>query len=79
MLIIVKVIPNSKRKEIVKIRRDPSNNDILKVKLISSPQQNKANKELIKILANYYKIPSSQIKIVRGEKNRLKLVEIKNN
>ena len=34
----------------------------------------KANKELIKLMANYFSLPPSQIRIIRGEKSRSKLL-----
>lgn len=40
------------------------------------PIDNKANKALIEVLANYFHKPKSKITIIRGEKGRKKLIEI---
>lgn len=46
------------------------------VGLTSMPEKGKANLELIKKLAKYFKVSSSQVKIVAGLKSRKKIVEI---
>lgn len=46
------------------------------VGLTSKPEKGKANLELIKKLAKYFKVSSSQIRIVSGLKSRRKIVEI---
>jgi len=47
------------------------------VYLKSVPEKNKANIELIKTLSKYYKVPSSNIKILKGLSSRDKIIEIK--
>ena len=71
MYIKVKVITRAKKFEITKVGEN-----CLKVKLRSPPIQNKANSELIRLLASYYSVKKSAIKIVDGKKCREKLVEI---
>ena len=46
------------------------------VGLTSKPVGGKANLELVKKLAKYFKVPSSQVKIISGLKSRRKIVEI---
>ncbi|MEM2925076.1 MAG: DUF167 domain-containing protein [Methanocellales archaeon] len=46
------------------------------VGLTSQPEKGKANLELIKKLAKYFNVPSTQVKIVAGLKTRRKIVEI---
>lgn len=46
----------------------------LKIKLLSPPEDGKANKELIKMLSKSLKIPAANIEIVSGEKSRQKRV-----
>ncbi|MBI4837859.1 MAG: DUF167 domain-containing protein [Nitrospirae bacterium] len=41
------------------------------------PIENKANKALIKALAEYFDVPKSQVEIVSGMKSKQKIVEIK--
>lgn len=38
--------------------------------------EGKANLRLIQILADYFKVPKSSIRIVRGAKSRKKLIEV---
>ena len=40
------------------------------------PQQGKANKALIELLANYFSVPKTSVKIIRGQTGRKKLIEI---
>jgi hypothetical protein len=69
MKIKIKVIPNSNRNGVVE-------NGEIKVYVKASPTKGKANKEVIEILAKYFKVKKNQIKIVKGEKLRKKIVEI---
>ena len=46
------------------------------VKVLSPAREGKANKELIDLLANYFRIPKSRIEIISGAKSRSKIVEI---
>ena len=46
------------------------------VGLTSKPEKGKANLELIKKLAKYFKVPSSHVRIVSGLKSKRKIVEI---
>ena len=70
MLIKIRVIPNAKKEEIKK------DDNLYKVYLVSPPRKGKANKELVKFLAKYFKVKKSEVQIKKGEKSRNKLVEI---
>ncbi len=48
----------------------------LKVRVKAAPEKGKANKELIKILAEKYKVRKSEIQIVSGATDQIKLVKI---
>ncbi len=52
--------------------------DELIIHLKSSPVKGKANKELISYLSTLFDIKKNQIKIVKGIKNRSKIVELWN-
>ena len=71
MKVKVRVFPNSK-KSCVEIRDD----GFLVVRVINSPKDNKANEEVINLLASYYNVDKKSVNIKHGEKNRSKLVEI---
>ncbi len=66
----VRVITNAKKKEIVKNGTD------LKVKLTSLPLEGRANEELIELLADYFHLRKSEIQIIKGEKNKTKVVAL---
>ncbi|WP_413173447.1 DUF167 domain-containing protein [Anabaena azotica] len=69
----VKVKPNSKQQRITE-QEDGS----LIVHLKSPPVDGKANEELIKLLAEKFDVPKSDIRIKSGLSSRQKLVEIDN-
>ncbi|MEO0118610.1 MAG: DUF167 domain-containing protein [candidate division WOR-3 bacterium] len=71
-IIKIQVIPNAKKNEIVKEK------DRLKVYLTAPPIEGKANKVLIEILAEYFNVKKGQIKIIKGEKSKDKIIEIIN-
>lgn len=70
MRINVRVIPKAKQNKVV------IEEDRLKVYLTAPPVEGKANTALIEVLAEYYNTKRSQIRIIRGEKGRDKVVEI---
>ncbi|MCD6080891.1 MAG: hypothetical protein B6D53_00960 [Candidatus Omnitrophica bacterium 4484_49] len=70
MKLSIKVIPNARRSEVVE------ETGFLKVKVDAPAKEGKANKRLIEILAEHFKIPKSKIKILKGHNSKNKLVEI---
>jgi hypothetical protein len=70
MNIEIKVIPNAKKREIIREGLG------LKVKLTSVPRDGKANEELVEYLSKIFKVKKSKIKILRGEKDRRKVISI---
>ncbi len=70
MNIEVKVIPSAKKKEI------RFENGIFKIKINSKPQDGKANKEMIEFISKKLKIAKSKISIIKGEKQKSKLIKI---
>jgi uncharacterized protein (TIGR00251 family) len=72
MQINIRVLPRSSKNEVVGQMADGS----LKVKLTAPPVDGAANKALTEILSEYFDVPKSKIKIVRGLTNKNKIVEI---
>jgi uncharacterized protein (TIGR00251 family) len=66
----VKVKPGARIDEISK------DGMILVVKTRATPQEGKANQAVIKLLAKYFHIPPSSVRIVSGIASRNKVVEI---
>lgn len=79
MKISVKVIPNAKQNEVVDDAFDLLGARILKVKVNQPPEDGRANKAVIEILADYFKVKKSAIVIITGETSRNKIIEIKDN
>lgn len=46
------------------------------VSVVSPPEKGKANREVVAALAEHFGIPASWVRIVHGQKSRLKLVAI---
>ena len=65
----VKVIPRSSKSEIV-----GEHNKELKIKLNSPPVDGAANKEVVKILAKEFGIAKGRVEIIRGIRDRSKVV-----
>lgn len=70
--ISVKVTPRAKKNGIQEVLDDGT----VKVRLKAPPVDGKANKSLIKLLADLFAINTSQIEIISGRNRRDKLVRI---
>ena len=71
MLIKVRVFPNSKKKGIIK-----KSNNSFEVKVKEKPIKGLANKAVINVLSLYFKVSTSEIRLVKGFKQRNKVFEI---
>jgi uncharacterized protein len=67
----VSVKPQAKRAEVKKIAEGE-----YAASVQAPAREGKANQALIELLASYFAVPKSSVKIVRGESSRRKLVEI---
>ena len=67
----IKVIPKSSRNQVEEIEAFH-----LKVKLRVPPVEGKANEALCEVLADYFGLKKSEIRILKGLNSRHKLVEI---
>lgn len=72
MIINIKVIPRAKKEQIKK------DGDVLKVYVSAPPEDGRANEAAIKSLSKHFDVPKSKIEIIKGEKNRNKIIEIPN-
>lgn len=75
-LLFVKVTPNSSQNKIGDVVLDEKNQEYLKVNICAVPEDDKANKELIKFLSKTFKIPKSKIEILRGNNSRMKVLKL---
>ena len=70
MILNVKVIPNARKNEIKKEENS------WKVYLTVPPEKGRANRLLIELFSEEFKVKKNQIKILKGEKSRNKIVQI---
>ena len=68
ILIKVKIVPNSSKNEII------MEEEFIKIKVTAQPIENKANKALIEFLSKQFKLPKSNIEIVRGGNSKEKTI-----
>jgi uncharacterized protein (TIGR00251 family) len=66
----VKVVPNSKVEEVVE------EGDGFLVRVREPPQEGKANRAVIKLLADYFGVPQRQVVISSGFASRNKVIDI---
>lgn len=55
---------------------DANDGELYKVYVTVAPEQGKANKKMIELLAEYFDVAKSNIRIIKGETSRNKIVEI---
>ncbi|NQU18271.1 MAG: DUF167 domain-containing protein [Candidatus Saganbacteria bacterium] len=70
MKLNIRVITKAKHQKIVK------EEGRLKVYLTVPPIDGKANKALIKLLAEYFGVKKSRVRIIKGLKSRDKIIEL---
>ena len=71
MKIFVSVKTKSKEEKVEKIDKNH-----FKVKVKELPVDGKANKKVVKLIADYFKVPSSDIDIATEHKSSKKIIEI---
>lgn len=71
IILCIKLVPNSSFNKIVDYT-----DDFIRIKIASPPIDNRANTELIVFLSKLFDINKSKIRIVSGEKSKLKKVQI---
>lgn len=69
----IKAYPASKKNQVLPVADEQID---LKVYTTAPANENKANISIIKLLSKYFKIPKSAIIISKGEKNKIKTIEI---
>jgi uncharacterized protein (TIGR00251 family) len=70
MIINVRVTPKAKQNLI------KPDGDILRVYITAAPTDGKANQAVIKLLAAHFNVAKSNIKIIRGDTSKDKVIEI---
>jgi uncharacterized protein (TIGR00251 family) len=75
--ISVKVIPAARKNEVIDEGVDLLNLRHFKVKTTTPPEDGKANKAVIELLAEFFAVKKSAIEIISGGTSRTKIIEIK--
>lgn len=77
MRIIIKVIAGSSCNQVVEdVTNIETQERKIKVKTTTIAEKGKANKIVIEILAKYFKVSKSQVKIINGDFSSNKIIEI---
>jgi len=71
MKIFVKVKPRAKEERVIKL-----SDTNFKVWVKESPEKGRANRAVLKALADYFGTSPSNIKIISGSTSKLKVIEI---
>jgi hypothetical protein len=67
----VKVKPGASKNEVKKI-----DEHLYEVRTTTIPEKGKANKRAIELLSDFFDVPKSKIKIIKGQTSREKEVEV---
>lgn len=67
----VKVLPKAKKAGLEKLGPDS-----FRVRVQAAPDKGAANREVVALIAAHFRVPVSQVSIVRGAKSRLKVVAV---
>lgn len=68
----IKLQPRASKNEVVGL----DEHGLLAVRVVKPPINGQANKECVKVLADFFGIPKSRVRIVRGESSRWKLFRL---
>jgi hypothetical protein len=71
MKIFVKVKPRAREERVIKI-----SDTNFKVWVQETPEKGRANRAVLRALADYFDISQSDIKIISGSTSKLKVIEI---
>ena len=68
----VQVKPQARKQSITKISEQE-----YRIAVQAAPIAGKANEEVVELLARYFSVPKSSVKVLRGQSSRKKLVAIR--
>jgi hypothetical protein len=70
-LLTVRAHPGSREAKVEKLGEGE-----YKVYVLAPPEKGEANREVVAALADYFRLPASRLRIIRGEKSRVKLIAL---
>ena len=71
LIIKIKIVPNSSKNDLI------LEDEFIKIKVTAQPIENKANKALIEFLSKLFKIPKSNVEIIKGDTSKEKTLLLK--
>ena len=71
MLIKVKAKPRSKKEGVKEIAKN-----YFEVRVNQPPEKGRANERIVELLAEYFDIPKSKVRLIKGETSKEKVFEI---
>ncbi len=71
LIIKLKIVPNSSKNDII------LEEGFIKVKVTAQPIENKANKALVEFISKRFKIPKTNIEILKGDTSKEKTLLLK--
>ena len=71
LIIKIKIVPNSSKNDII------LEEGFIKIKITAQPIENKANKALVEYLSKQFKVPKTNIEIIKGETSKEKTLLLK--
>jgi uncharacterized protein len=71
MIITIRVNPKAKKSELSQEKEL-----VFRAKVMSPPDKGKANREVIGLVAEHFGVKKGQVRIIRGEHSRDKVIEI---
>lgn len=74
--LVCKVAPNARKSECAGWGRDEQGREVLLMKLAAPALEGKANKELLRFMAEILGCAKSDVALIRGETSRTKVVSI---
>ena len=66
LIVKIKIVPNSSKNDII------LEDEFIKVKVTAQPIENKANKALVEFLSKMFKVPKTNIEILKGDTSKEK-------
>lgn len=74
----IKLTPKASRNEIKGWAQTPDGKSLLKISVTATPEKGMANAALIQLLAKRLNMPKRAFNIIRGDTERIKIIEIQN-
>ena len=71
MLIKVKVFPGSKKGKLIRKSKDS-----FEIKVREKPIRGEANRVVVSVLSDFFKVPKDKIRLIKGFRQRNKIFEV---